>query len=78
MNSHVKNVSGAPADLSRRSFLVGSAATGLALGYSAVPTRKERRLRSDVSGVMVFTCLFMWASVRCRRRMRCASRWRRA
>ncbi len=38
MNSHVKigkNVK--PADLSRRSFLVGSAATGLALGYSAVP-----------------------------------------
>ena len=38
MNSHVKigkNVK--PADLSRRSFLVGTAATGLALGYSAVP-----------------------------------------
>ena len=38
MNSHVKigkNVK--PADLSRRSFLVGSAAAGLALGYSAVP-----------------------------------------
>src|SRR4029078_5222109 len=30
-----KNVK--PADLSRRSFLVGSAAAGLALGYSAVP-----------------------------------------
>src|SRR6266702_7214593 len=26
-----------PADLSRRSFLVGTAATGLVLGYSAVP-----------------------------------------
>src|SRR5260370_11610626 len=26
-----------PADLSRRSFLVGSAAAGLALGYSSVP-----------------------------------------
>jgi CO/xanthine dehydrogenase Mo-binding subunit len=46
MNSHVKITQdlplqdpplGAPADLSRRSFLVGSAATGLALGYSALP-----------------------------------------
>src|SRR5579864_8129665 len=37
MNSHVKITESAPADLSRRSFLVGSAAAGLALGYSAVP-----------------------------------------
>jgi isoquinoline 1-oxidoreductase subunit beta len=37
MNTHVKNVTGEPADLSRRSFLVGSAAAGLALGYSAIP-----------------------------------------
>jgi CO/xanthine dehydrogenase Mo-binding subunit len=41
MNTHVKiateNVSNEPADLSRRSFLVGTAAAGLALGYSAVP-----------------------------------------
>ena len=37
MNTHVKNASGVPADLSRRSFLVGTAAAGLALGYSAVP-----------------------------------------
>ena len=37
MNTHVKKISGEPADLSRRSFLVGSAAAGLALGYSAVP-----------------------------------------
>src|SRR5271156_332472 len=37
MNSRVKITSHEPADLSRRSFLVGSAATGLALGYSAVP-----------------------------------------
>jgi isoquinoline 1-oxidoreductase beta subunit len=37
MNSHVKITSAEPADLSRRSFLVGSAAAGLALGYSAVP-----------------------------------------
>src|SRR6202047_512433 len=38
MNSHVKNITNSePADLSRRSFLVGSAAAGLALGYSAVP-----------------------------------------
>src|SRR5476651_991008 len=41
MNTHVKItqdiVAGEPADLSRRSFLVGSAAAGLALGYSAVP-----------------------------------------
>ncbi len=41
MNTHVKiateNVNNEPADLSRRSFLVGTAAAGLALGYSAVP-----------------------------------------
>jgi isoquinoline 1-oxidoreductase subunit beta len=37
MNTHVKTVTGEPADLSRRSFLVGSAAAGLVLGYSAVP-----------------------------------------
>ncbi|MDI1266215.1 MAG: molybdopterin-dependent oxidoreductase [bacterium] len=37
MNSHVKTPRGTPADLSRRSFLVGSAATGLVLGYAAVP-----------------------------------------
>ena len=41
MNTYVKiateNVNNEPADLSRRSFLVGTAAAGLALGYSAVP-----------------------------------------
>src|SRR5471032_3343499 len=41
MNSHVKitqdTALGEAADLSRRSFLVGTAAAGLALGYSAVP-----------------------------------------
>jgi isoquinoline 1-oxidoreductase subunit beta len=37
MNTHVKITSSEPADLSRRSFLIGSAATGLVLGYSAVP-----------------------------------------
>src|SRR5277367_4235312 len=41
MNTHVKITRNSnlaePADLSRRSFLVGSAAAGLALGYSAVP-----------------------------------------
>src|SRR5580698_4170422 len=41
MNTHVKInqdiVAPASADLSRRSFLVGSAAAGLALGYSGVP-----------------------------------------
>ena len=38
MNTHVKIARHVePADLSRRSFLVGTAATGLALGYSAVP-----------------------------------------
>src|SRR6202166_2351136 len=37
MNKHVKITQSEPADLSRRSFLVGSAAAGLALGYSAVP-----------------------------------------
>jgi isoquinoline 1-oxidoreductase beta subunit len=41
MNTHVKikpeNMDREPADLSRRSFLVGTAAAGLALGYSAVP-----------------------------------------
>ena len=34
MNTHVKVT---PTDLSRRSFLVGSAATGLVLGYAGVP-----------------------------------------
>ena len=37
MNTHVKITSPEQADLSRRSFLVGSAAAGLALGYAAVP-----------------------------------------
>lgn len=37
MNTHVKISPSASPDLSRRSFLVGTAATGLALGYSAVP-----------------------------------------
>ncbi|WP_065750421.1 xanthine dehydrogenase family protein molybdopterin-binding subunit [Bradyrhizobium paxllaeri] len=37
MNTHVKVTGSAPADLSRRSFLVGSAATGLVLGYAAAP-----------------------------------------
>ena len=37
MNSRVKITHHEPADLSRRSFIVGSAAAGLALGYSAVP-----------------------------------------
>ena len=37
MNTHVKITHSEPADLSRRSFLVGTAAAGLALGYSAVP-----------------------------------------
>jgi isoquinoline 1-oxidoreductase subunit beta len=41
MNTHVKitqdKIVHEPADLSRRSFLVGTAAAGLALGYSAVP-----------------------------------------
>ncbi len=37
MNTHVKITPAEPADLSRRSFLVGTAATGLVLGYSAVP-----------------------------------------
>src|SRR4029077_3842582 len=37
MNRHVKNVTAEAVDLSRRSFLVGTAATGLVLGYAAVP-----------------------------------------
>src|SRR5450631_4622998 len=37
MNTHVKITQSENADLSRRSFLVGTAAAGLALGYSAVP-----------------------------------------
>ena len=37
MNTHVKISQSEPADLSRRSFLIGTAAAGLALGYSAVP-----------------------------------------
>ncbi|PJG50775.1 xanthine dehydrogenase family protein molybdopterin-binding subunit [Bradyrhizobium forestalis] len=37
MNSHVKNLTPETTDLSRRSFLVGTAATGLVLGYAGVP-----------------------------------------
>ncbi|QOZ80156.1 xanthine dehydrogenase family protein molybdopterin-binding subunit [Bradyrhizobium sp. CCBAU 53351] len=37
MNEHVKNVLPETTDLSRRSFLVGTAATGLVLGYAGVP-----------------------------------------
>jgi isoquinoline 1-oxidoreductase subunit beta len=37
MNTHVKISAAETPDLSRRSFLVGAAAAGLALGYSAVP-----------------------------------------
>ena len=41
MNTHVKitqdKAIGEPTDLNRRTFLVGSAAAGLVLGYSAVP-----------------------------------------
>ena len=37
MNTHVKIPQIESTDLSRRSFLVGTAAAGLALGYSAVP-----------------------------------------
>ncbi|WP_407186276.1 molybdopterin cofactor-binding domain-containing protein [Bradyrhizobium centrosematis] len=37
MNEHVKNLAPATTDLSRRSFLVGTAATGLVLGYAGVP-----------------------------------------
>ena len=37
MNSHVNFTDVQTADLSRRSFLVGTAAAGLALGYAAVP-----------------------------------------
>jgi isoquinoline 1-oxidoreductase beta subunit len=37
MNKHVKNVTPETSDLSRRSFLVGTAATGLVLGYAGVP-----------------------------------------
>ncbi|PDT88522.1 aldehyde dehydrogenase [Bradyrhizobium sp. Y36] len=37
MNEHVKNVTPEMTDLSRRSFLVGTAATGLVLGYAGVP-----------------------------------------
>ncbi|MBV9979225.1 molybdopterin cofactor-binding domain-containing protein [Bradyrhizobium sp.] len=41
MNTHVKIQSGEATDLSRRSFLVGTAATGLVLGYSAIPGAGE-------------------------------------
>ncbi|TGN73608.1 xanthine dehydrogenase family protein molybdopterin-binding subunit [Bradyrhizobium yuanmingense] len=37
MNEHVKKLTPETTDLSRRSFLVGTAATGLVLGYSGVP-----------------------------------------
>ncbi|WP_027523944.1 molybdopterin cofactor-binding domain-containing protein [Bradyrhizobium sp. Ec3.3] len=41
MNQHVKNVTAETTDLSRRSFLVGTAATGLVLGYAGVPGVSE-------------------------------------
>ncbi|WP_426410791.1 molybdopterin cofactor-binding domain-containing protein [Bradyrhizobium ganzhouense] len=41
MNKHVKNVTSGTSDLSRRSFLVGTAATGLVLGYAGVPGISE-------------------------------------
>ncbi|MGY3354123.1 CO/xanthine dehydrogenase Mo-binding subunit [Bradyrhizobium sp. GM0.4] len=37
MNKHVNNVAPEATDLSRRSFLVGTAAAGLVLGYAGVP-----------------------------------------
>ena len=37
MNKHIKDVMPGTTDLSRRSFLVGIAATGLVLGYAGVP-----------------------------------------
>ncbi|MET4261993.1 isoquinoline 1-oxidoreductase beta subunit [Bradyrhizobium sp. S3.12.5] len=37
MNHHVKKITPETSDLSRRSFLVGTAATGLVLGYAGVP-----------------------------------------
>ena len=63
MNTHVKitqAIAGQqPADLSRRSFLVGTAAAGLALGYSAVPgllggrhgARRSRPISIPASGI---------------------------
>ena len=36
MNKHVKTLAPEATDLSRRSFLVGTAATGLVLGYVGV------------------------------------------
>src|SRR5246127_4357019 len=50
MNSHVKITQSEPADLSRRSFLVGSAAAGLALGYSAVPGAGEALAATAAAG----------------------------
>ena len=41
MNTHVKITKAENADLSRRTFLVGTAAAGLVLGYSAVPGLDE-------------------------------------
>src|SRR6202042_1800055 len=41
MNSHIKIPRHEPADLNRRSFLVGSAATGLVLGYAALPCMSD-------------------------------------
>ena len=37
MNRHVNTITPETSDLSRRSFLVGTAATGLVLGYAGVP-----------------------------------------
>ena len=37
MNKQVKITNGEPTDLSRRAFLIGTAAAGVTLGYAAVP-----------------------------------------
>ena len=37
MNKQVKITNGEPADLSRRAFLIGTAAAGVTLGYAAIP-----------------------------------------
>ena len=69
MNSHVKIMENQSADLSRRSFLVGTAAAGLALGLSEVVLRSLGEHITAATIVLValllifgsqFTLFAMW------------------
>jgi len=52
MNTHVKITDSPSADLSRRSFLVGSAATGLVLGYAALSGDRLRAAVTEIAAAL--------------------------